>query len=125
MAGRSSFIAVEAGPTQRLKPPPGMGERQRAHFIALVAACPAGKFERSDLPLLCRYVELVVICEDAAKQIEADGMVDVEGAPSAWTKIHLAASKIWPRWRCACSFVPARVRRRLQRFRLRRCRPMK
>jgi len=125
MVGRSPYATFEVGLGQRLKPPPSLGERQRAHFIALVASCPAGKFERSDITLLCRYVELVVICEDAAKQIEADGMVDVEGAPSAWTKIHLAASKIWPRWRCACSFVPARVRRRPPRSRPRRCRPMK
>ena len=93
MVGRTPYITTEVGPGQRLKPPPTLNERQRAHFIALVAACPAGKFERSDLPLLCRYVELVVVCEDAAKQIEADGMVDVEGDPSAFTKIHLAASK--------------------------------
>ena len=93
VAGRPPYITTEIGSAQRLKPPPNLNDRQRAHFIALVAACPAGKFERSDLPLLCRYVELVVICEDAAKQIEADGMVDVEGAPSAWTKIYLAASK--------------------------------
>jgi len=93
MVGRSPYATFEVGLGQRLKPPPSLGERQRAHFIALVASCPAGKFERSDITLLCRYVELVVICEDAAKQIEADGMVDVEGAPSAWTKIHLAASK--------------------------------
>jgi hypothetical protein len=93
MVGRSSFVAVEAGPAQRLKPPPGLNERQRVHFISLVASCPANKFERSDLALLVRFVELQSICEDAIKHIESDGAVDVEGAPSAWMKIYLAASK--------------------------------
>jgi hypothetical protein len=93
MAGRTSFTTIEVSSAQRLKPPPGLNERQRACFIKLIAACPASKFEQSDLALLVRFIELQLLCEDAVKQIDADGAVDVEGAPSAWMKIYLAASK--------------------------------
>jgi len=96
MAGRSSFIAVEASSAQRLKPPAGMAERQRAHFIALVAACPTGKVERSDLGLLTRWCELTVIAEDAAALIEDEGIVTTTedgDEPSAAVRVHLQASK--------------------------------
>jgi phage terminase small subunit len=75
----------------RLRPPDGLGEAQRKVFVDLVLACPANQFRKSDVHLLTRWAELVVMCETAVARIEAEGMV-VDGRhgpkPSPWVAIH-------------------------------------
>jgi hypothetical protein len=59
----------------------------------LVTTTPAGQFQPSDLPLLCRWAELCVMAERAAKVMEIEGMVTAGGKPSAHFTIHKEATR--------------------------------
>src|SRR6516225_4878524 len=76
----------------RLRPPDCLGELQRRAFVDLVTSCPAAQFRRCDLSLLCRWAELTVIAEQAAFELQQQGIV-VEGKPSPWFAIHRDATR--------------------------------
>jgi hypothetical protein len=51
------------------------------------------QFRNSDVALLCRWAELVVMAETAAEHLRSDGMLTADGRPSPWLKIHEQATK--------------------------------
>ena len=69
--------------SSRLQPPSGLGDAEREVFIQTVAACDAGHFLDSDLPLLLRYVEASALAAEAAHRLQLEGPVQF-GKPSAW-----------------------------------------
>jgi hypothetical protein len=91
MAGRKSFVTIDAGsyglPDSRPRPPASLGEAERRVFCDLIASCPAGQFQASDTPLLCRWAELSVLCEVAMAEMTAHGVVDGD-KPSAWFGVY-------------------------------------
>ena len=95
--GRRSYSSVEitgyAGVTRRLSPPECLGDLQRALFVDLVASCPASQFRKSDVGLLARYSELTVMAEQAAFELQQNGMVTDKGKVSPWFSIHNAATR--------------------------------
>src|SRR6516164_8424375 len=75
--GRKPYETTDIMPfgadSRRLQPPDCLGELQKRAFVDLVCSVPRSQFRASDLPLLCRYAEIVVT---------ADGQV------SPWFRIH-------------------------------------
>ena len=70
MRGRKSAAALGVvaldGGTSRLKPPASLSEAERKVFVDLVSFVDDKHFVPSDLPLLSRYVDAVVLSEQAA-----------------------------------------------------------
>jgi phage terminase small subunit len=99
--GRRPYESTDVAPygagSGRLRPPATLGELERRAFVDLVTTVPAGQFTASDLPLLCRWAELTVICEQARGELAAQGMVvtDDKGKASAspWFSIYAQAVK--------------------------------
>jgi phage terminase small subunit len=81
--GRRSIANLAAldvtGSPPRLTPPSSLSDHERKIFAATVAA--SGHLRPSDLPLLCRYVEIVALSDAAAERLRADVM---KGRPSPW-----------------------------------------
>jgi hypothetical protein len=75
----SLAIAPISVAAQRLPPPAGMGEPEKAVFVDIVLALRTGHFEPSDLPLLCRYCEAAALAEQAAAAIREKGAVVGQG----------------------------------------------
>jgi hypothetical protein len=94
--GRKPFETTELTQfgvdSRRLRPPDCLGEPQKRAFIDLVGTCPIAQFRRSDLPLLARWAELVVLAETAAHHLTGDGAV-AEGKRSPWFDVHQGASR--------------------------------
>ena len=88
----SDIVDFSGGGTRRLRPPASLGQRERAVFIDLVTSCDPRHFRNSDVPLMCRYVEAVVLAEQASGELAATGVV-VEGKVSPWFQVHQAACK--------------------------------
>jgi phage terminase small subunit len=63
-----------------------LSDPERRVFIEIVAACDANHFQPSDLPLVCRYVEAVVLAEEAARELREEGAV-VDCKPSPWITV--------------------------------------
>jgi|SRR6516225_5337794 len=96
MAGRKPFEITELtthGPHRRLAPPACLGELQKQAFINLVTTCPASQFRRGDIDLLCRWAELTVMAEQAAFELQQNGIVTDKGRVSPWFTIHRDTSK--------------------------------
>jgi hypothetical protein len=94
--GRKPFESVEVVPygyDRRLRPPDSLGEPEKRAFLDLVLSVPTSQFRACDLGLLCRYAELVVMAEQAAGELAAQGMVTADGKVSAWFTIHAQATK--------------------------------
>jgi phage terminase small subunit len=96
--GRRPFTTVDVLPSweRRLQPPACLGEAERRVFVDLIATTPLGQFEPSDLWLVARWCEAVVMAERAAAELRTGGMVvkSKEGSkPSPWFTIHQAACK--------------------------------
>ena len=81
--GRKSAANLAAlsanGASSRLTPPSSLSDPERRIFAATVAAC--GHLRSSDMPLLCRYVEIVALSDHAAERLRVDV---VKGRPSPW-----------------------------------------
>jgi phage terminase small subunit len=81
----------------RLRPPATLGEPERRAFLDLVTTTPAEQFQPSDMPLLIRWAELTVMCEQARGELAVQGMVvtDDKGKASVspWFTIHQQAVK--------------------------------
>ena len=83
-AAALSVIPVDGKP-DRLLPPVSLSDAERTVFVDLVAACDPTHFRPSDLPLLVRYCEAVVLAERAALELRLGAVVD--GKPSPWITI--------------------------------------
>jgi phage terminase small subunit len=90
--GRKPYETTDVMPfganSRRLQPPDCLGELQKRAFVDLICSVPRGQFRASDLPLLARYAELVIMAETAAFHLGADGMVTPEGQVSPWFRVH-------------------------------------
>ena len=85
-------FGVESG---RLRPPGHLGEQQKRAFLDLVTTCPRSQFVAADIPLLCRWAELIVMAEKAVLEMQREGMVvDGQHGPkvSPWFAIHRDAT---------------------------------
>ena len=69
-----AVVKVDAQ-SARLRPPPELGEDEREVWINVVGACSEKHFERSDMPLLARYCESVVLARRAAAALASEGAV--------------------------------------------------
>jgi hypothetical protein len=84
-----SFETTSYGmPSGRLKPPDSLPKAEKTAFLALVASCPAGQFQPCDVPLIARWAELSIMCEQAAAMVRDEGMVGADGKPSGWFVAH-------------------------------------
>ena len=95
--GRKPYETTDIMPfgsnSRRLQPPDCLGELQKRAFVDLICSVPRGQFRASDLPLLCRYAELVIMAETAAFHLGADGMVTPEAQVSPWFRVHRDVSR--------------------------------
>ena len=95
--GRQPYATTDVLPfgtgTRRLRPPDGLSDAAKAAFLDLVTTCPADQFQPSDMPLLCRWAELSVMCEAASVELQASGMLGADGKPSPWFVIYQQATK--------------------------------
>jgi hypothetical protein len=99
--GRQPYTVTDVTPygsgSGRLRPPATLGEPERQAFLDLVTTTPAGQFQPSDLPLLCRWAELTVMCGQARGELAVSGMVvtDDKGKASVspWFSIYAQAVK--------------------------------
>jgi phage terminase small subunit len=81
-------------PNPRIRPPDSLSELEKRVFRALVSACPADQFRRSDVGLLCRWCELSVMAEQAAFEMTTHGRVTSDGkSPSPWLSVYMQATK--------------------------------
>jgi phage terminase small subunit len=80
-----SVVRVDGRPN-RLKPPASVSEPERETFVAIVTACDARPFRSSDIRLLYRYFEVIVLGEQASRQLRQGGAV-VDGKPSPWITV--------------------------------------
>jgi hypothetical protein len=62
-------------------------------FLNLIATTPASQFAASDIPLVVRYCELVVLAERAAEGMRSALLVTANGKPSPWVALHASAVK--------------------------------
>jgi len=79
-------------PNPRLRPPASLPDPERQAFVKLMASCPAGQFQASDMPLLCLWATVTVQLEQAAGELARGGMV-VDAKPSPWFQIQQQAAR--------------------------------
>jgi hypothetical protein len=79
------------GKPPRLEPPSSLPEAERAVFVDLVAASDPEHFRSSDVPLLVRYVESIVLADRAAVELRKGAVV--KGKTSPWLAIQREAIK--------------------------------
>jgi len=95
--GRSPYATYDVHsfdtPTPRIRPPNSLSELEKQVFRALVSACPADQFRKSDVGLLCRWCELSVMAEQAAFEMTHNGRVTSDGKVSPWLSIYMQAVK--------------------------------
>jgi hypothetical protein len=85
MPRKSQAALIVVTPTSRptrLTPPSSLSPDERKAFIDLVGSCEPNHFRQSDIVLLCRYVEAIVLAETAARHLRKDAVVN--GKTSAW-----------------------------------------
>jgi hypothetical protein len=81
-AAALSVVNVNGKP-ERLMPPASLSKAERIVFADLVHSCDADHFRPSDVWLLSRYCEAVVLAEQAARELRR-GAVSKGGKVSAW-----------------------------------------
>jgi hypothetical protein len=90
----STFDVVPFGSGERrLRPPAGLPDPERRVFLDLVATTPPSQFAPSDLALLVRWCELVVLAARAAEGMRSAPLVTADGKPSPWVALHASAVK--------------------------------
>jgi hypothetical protein len=67
-AAARQFSTV-AGVSDRLRPPPELGETERQIFIGIVASSKGEHFKPSDLPLLCAYCRAIALETRSAQEL--------------------------------------------------------
>jgi phage terminase small subunit len=95
--GRSPYATYDVHsfdtPNPRIRPPDSLSELEKKVFRALVSACPADQFRKSDVGLLSRWAELSVMAEQAAFEMTHNGRVTADGKVSPWFSIYTQATK--------------------------------
>src|SRR6516165_53179 len=96
--GRKPFRTIDVLayglPDERPKPPAHLGEAERRVFVDLISQCPASQFRKSDLGLLARWCELIVVAERAAAEMSVGNLLnDDDDRPSGWFSLHERATK--------------------------------
>ncbi len=81
----------DVGRTKRLQPPASLNAAERAVFENLIAATRPDHFIASDLPLLARYAEAIVLGDRAAVELRKSTIVN--GKVSPWVAIQEKATK--------------------------------
>jgi hypothetical protein len=81
------------GVDRRLRPPDSLGDDARRAFTEIVGTHAATHFRPGDLPVLCRFAELVALAERASFELERDGVVLPDGSLSKWFTVHSTAVK--------------------------------
>jgi hypothetical protein len=93
--GRKSAEALAVpsvnGKGPRLEPPASLSEAERSVFVGLVTACDPDHFRASDLPLLVRYTESIVLADQAALELRKGAVV--KGKSSPWLAVQREAIK--------------------------------
>jgi hypothetical protein len=93
--GRKSAEALAVpsvnGKGPRLEPPASLSESERSVFVGLVTACDPDHFRASDLPLLVRYTESIVLADQAALELRKGAVV--KGKSSPWLAVQREAIK--------------------------------
>jgi hypothetical protein len=96
-SGKGAYQSTEVlrwdDPDARLRPPASLQGPERQAFLDVVLSCPTGQFRPADLPLLCRWAELCVLCETAMAEMTAGGMVTSDGKVSSWFSIYERSTK--------------------------------
>ena len=70
----------------RVKPPSTLSQAERAAFLEIVSNSAPQHFQASDVPLLSRYVEALVLAERAARELRGEAAV-VNGKPNPWLHV--------------------------------------
>src|SRR5262245_65982032 len=83
-AEASAVVGVN-GKGPRLEPPASLSEAERSVFVDLVTACDPDHFRASDLPLLVRYTESIVLAVRAALELRMGAVV--KGKSSQWLAV--------------------------------------
>ncbi len=76
---------------KRLQPPSSLNAAERSVFENLIAATRPDHFIASDLPLLARYCEAIVLGDRAAVELRKNTIVN--GKASPWVAIQEKATK--------------------------------
>src|SRR5262245_66416872 len=83
--GRKSAASLDVlrvdGKEPQLVPPRSLSKAERRMFVDLVTATDTDHFRESDLPLLVRYVEGIVLADRAAVELRRCAVTE-DGRPS-------------------------------------------
>ena len=77
-----AVVRPDAG-FNRLRPPAGLGEEEKAIWREVVGSCRSEHFQKCDAPLLVRYCENAVLARRAAAALTSEGPV-VAGRTNPW-----------------------------------------
>jgi hypothetical protein len=83
---------IPFGVDRRLRPPDSLPDDARRAFVDLVSSVPAAHFKPADLPLVCRWCELVALAERAAFEL-SQAVVTPDNKLSAWFTVHASTTK--------------------------------
>ena len=84
---------IPFGVDRRLRPPDSLGDAARRAFNQIVADHAASHFKPGDLPVLCRFAELVALAERSSFELDRDGVVLPDGSLSKWFQVHGTVTK--------------------------------
>jgi phage terminase small subunit len=79
-AAELSVIPTE-GRSNIFHPPASLSQIERAVFVDLISSVDGKHFRQSDVPLICRYVEAVVLAEEAAAHLRKGAVVNGKASP--------------------------------------------
>src|SRR5438034_11024180 len=96
--GRQPYDTTDIEPfgagNRRLRPPASLSEPAKAAFLDLVTSVTADHFQAADIPLMARWAELTVLCEDASVELQRQGMLAPDGLGySPWLRAYLDLTK--------------------------------
>jgi phage terminase small subunit len=84
-AAALQLIGTQSQPT-RVKPPSTLSQVERTAFLEVVNNSAPQHFQPSDVLLLSRYAESIVLAERAAKELRGEAVVN--GKVSPWLVVH-------------------------------------
>jgi phage terminase small subunit len=92
--GRQSKASLDVrvdGKPPRLVPPRSLPKAERTVFLDLINAVDLDHFRPSDMPLLLRYVENIVLADRAAVELRRHAVS--AGKPSPWLAVQEKATR--------------------------------
>jgi phage terminase small subunit len=81
------------GVDRRLRAPDRLGDGAKRAFVQIISDHAASHFRPGDLPVLCRFCELISLAERSACELERDGVVLPDGSLSKWFTVHSTVTK--------------------------------